>query len=102
MARKEMRKLKGSGHGSGQGLLTINSMQLRRDMSRDLENIKTKVIVGDRCSIGYVAKIIVRRFFHCTGVVGLISIVIRRCKQLGMLVIAFLKFMSKMGLLRKL
>lgn len=68
-------------------------MQLRRDMGLSLESDKIEVMVGDHCSAGFVAKIITRRIFHYINVAGLISIVLRRCKQLGMLAITFLEFM---------
>ena len=71
-------------------LLIRSLVQLRRDMCHSLESSKLEVIVKHHYSVGYLAKIIVRRIFHCTREVGLRSIC---SKNLGMVVIEFLEFM---------
>jgi len=62
-------------------------------MGRSLQSSRIEVMVGDHCSIGYVENIITRRIVHCTRVADLKSIVLKRHRQLGMLVITFLGFM---------
>lgn len=57
-------------------------------MDENMEGRKLEVMVGDRCNVGYVVKIITRMIIHCTRVVGLIYMVFRRGGKLGMLVMA--------------
>jgi len=62
-----------------------------------LHNLKIsriEVIAEDHCSVGYVENIITRNIFHCTRVAGLISIVLRKRRLLGMWAIEFLGFMQ--------
>jgi len=68
-------------------------MQLTRDMGRNLERNSLELMLGEHWSVGYMENTITRRIIHCTRVVGLISIMLRRPGKLGMLVITFLKFM---------
>lgn len=62
-------------------------------MDLSLESNKIEEIVGDSCIVGYVARIISRRIFHCMRVVDHRSIVLRRHKQLVMLDKEFLGHM---------
>jgi len=64
------------------------------DMDLNLESNKIDVVAEKHCSIGFVAKIIARRIVHCIRVTYLISKVLRRHRQLEMLVKAFLESMQ--------
>lgn len=55
-------------------------MQLERDMGHNLEDNRIEVMVKDNCSVGYVARIISRRISHRIRVLGLRSIVHKKCK----------------------
>lgn len=95
-----MRKLSENGYQSGK----YHNMQVRKKMwfltrssiqlGRELERKKLKVMVEHHCSVRYVARIIVRGTICNIRVVETRSIVHKRCKQLGMLVITFLIFMQ--------
>ena len=63
-------------------------------MDLSLESIIIKVVAENHCSVGFVSRIIIRRIIHCTRVVDLRTTVPRRCIQLGMLVITFLRSMK--------
>ena len=66
-------------------------MQLRKNAKRS----KLEAVVGNHYSVGYVVRIIVRGIVHSIRVVlNPRSIVLRRCIQLVMLVIAFLGSMQ--------
>lgn len=77
-------------------------MRLRRDMDLILEISRIKVVIENHYSVGFVARIMVRRIVHCTNVANLKSIVLRRRKQLGMLVRAFFRFMQHLITSRKI
>ena len=70
--------------------LTRSSIQLRRNMERN----RLDMVVENHCSVGYVARIIVRGIFCSIKVVDPRYIVLGRHIQLVMLVIEFLGSMQ--------
>ena len=61
-------------------LLTRSSVHQRSDMDLSLESSKIRVVAENRCSVGYVARIIVRRLLYCIRVEDLKSIILMRHK----------------------
>ena len=62
-------------------------------MGCSLESSRLEVMVEDYCNARYVANIIIRRIVQCTREVCLKSIVLKRCRKLGMFIIVFLRLM---------
>lgn len=71
-----------------------NLIWLRRSMDLSMERRKIRVMTENSFNVGYVTRITTRRIACCTRVVDLRFIMLKRCKQLGILDKEFLGSMQ--------